>query len=286
MKSLRIATTQFSLQPTSKDDFWERVEFLCLQAHQQKARVILFPEYFTLSYLVSAAAGSFQQSLRAWPNIQEEFCSRFKNIAKRYSLFIIAGTVPVTEKRRTLNRCHIFTDKGQLLFQDKRFMTRFEDEEWGIGAGRTPIRVFDIDGWKVGVAICFDVEFPSYIRHLVNKNVDVIMVPSCTEDVQGYWRVRHCAEARAVETQSYVVTSAIVGGNPEHSDIANHYGRGIVLTPCDVGFPESGVLKEGTLNQEGLISADLDFDKLKGVRESGTVLNRKLISKKIFTRVF
>lgn len=274
---LRIASAQFDLRSATVEQFWARVQKLCQSAADRKARLILFPEYFALSYFAAVSKGKFSQALNVWPSVQKEFFTRFRSMSKEYGLCIVAGTVPVFYQGRRVNRCHIFTKKGQVLTQDKQFMTRFEDEEWKVRKGNTKLTTFKLNGWRIGVAICFDVEFPSYVSALAKKQFDVLLVPSCTEDIHGYWRVRHCAQARAIETQSYVVTSSIVGGNKKYSDISNHFGQSVILTPCDTEFPAGGVLKSGRKNKEALVVADLDYRNIQDVRKNGTVLNRKLL---------
>ena len=62
-----------------------------------------------------------------------------KNLSRQYNVFIVAPSIPffVVEKNKTVNRCYIFSRSGEFDFQDKLFMTRFEDEEWGISSSET-----------------------------------------------------------------------------------------------------------------------------------------------------
>jgi predicted amidohydrolase len=154
-------------------------------------------------------------------------------------------------------------------------MTRFEDEEWSVATGQPVVRIFEWKGATIGIAICYDVEFPEYVRKLVQKDVDLILVPSCTDDIHGYWRVRHCAEARGVEGQVYVVMSSIVRNDPAHPEIDAHYKQAGWFTPCDKAFPPGGILALGNLNQEDVATHLLDFALIEDVRKNGTVLNRR-----------
>lgn len=271
---MRVATTQFSLKAVARpQDFWRRVKTLCETAKAKKADAILFPEYFPLSFLLTAQSGDFRKCLLESEGLEAEFLSELRALAERLDMTIIAGTFPHAFGGILLNRSWIMLPGESPIFQDKVNMTRFESEEWHISPGKPEMKLFRVAGALCAVAICYDVEFPQYCAAAAEKKVDVLFVPSCTDDVHGYWRVRHCAEARAIENQSFVVMSSVVEGNPAVPEIASHYGKGVVLSPCDIGFPEAGILKEGAKNKEGVAVAELDLRAIQRVRKNGTVLN-------------
>lgn len=277
-----VATTQFSLKGLKKEyEFWKRVRKLCEAAKSKKADAILFPEYFSLSLVLIGENGSmgFRQRLLASPAIESAFIHEFRSISDQLDLLIVAGTIPHVEGPSILNRSWIFVPGEAPLFQDKVNMTRFESEEWKIGPGKPSLQLFRHAGALCAVATCYDVEFPHYCAAAAQSRVDVLFVPSCTDDVHGYWRVRHCAQARAVENQCFVVMSSVVDGNPEYPEIAEHYGQGGIYSPCDTGFPEQGILKTGSKNREGLTIAKLDLAAIQRIRKNGTVLNLRDSSK-------
>ena len=276
MTKLKVASTQFDLRRLSApEEFWQRVEGLAKAAATEGAQVLQYPEYFALSWLGSLNGDDFAKALDGFAAVEDEFHRRFATLSKETDQAICAGTVPMRLHGRRVNRSFIYLPDGRRLFQDKQNMTRFEDEEWSVQQGDPQLPVFKWKGATVGVAICYDIEFPDYAKALMKKDVDLILVPSCTDDVHGYWRVRHTAQSRAVEGQTYVVMSSIVGGNPKHPEIDVHYGRAGFFTPCDKEFPEEGVLAQGTLNQEGVSVATLDMSLIERVRINGTVLNRR-----------
>lgn len=152
-------------------------------------------------------------------------------------------------------------------------MTRFENEEWSVQGGAKEVKTFDFGGFKTAILTCYDSEFANLSQVLGAAGVELLLVPSCTDAEHGYWRVRHCCEARTIENQLFVVMSSIVGGDPRFSEIDTHYGQGGIFTPCDVGFPFNGVLATGSLNQEGIAVAELNLPRLREIRQNGTVLN-------------
>jgi predicted amidohydrolase len=270
---MKVAATQFSLRSLKKtSDFWLRVNKICKQAKDKKVDAILFPEYFSLSLVLQNAGNSFQEKILNSKKIEEEFISEFRQISDRLDLLVIAGSIPHLEETKILNRSWIFIPGESPLSQDKIHMTRFESEEWKISPGKPELKLFRHAGALCAVAICYDVEFPAYCAVAAEKKVDVLFVPSCTEDIHGYWRVRHCAEARAVENQSFVVLSSIVDGNSNFPEISAHYGMSAILSPCDIGFPDGGILSEGA-KKEGFCVAELDLGAIQRIRKNGTVLN-------------
>lgn len=278
-KILRVASTQISLAPiASTEIFWQRLENLLQQAKTWQCDLVLLPEYCCLSLLVHTYQNltSFKERLKAF-SIQgyQDYETKIQQLARRYKLAIVGGSYPVClSPGKTVNRCIVVNDGEILAKQDKLNMTRFEAEQWQISAPAVPeLKVFTYQGIKAAVAICYDIEFPHVTKAAADAGVQILFVPSCTDHVHGYWRVRHCAHARTVENQCFVVMASVVDGNPNFPEMDIHYGKAGIFSPCDGLFPEQGVLAEGQLNQEGIVSAELDFALLEEIRRHGTVLN-------------
>jgi predicted amidohydrolase len=151
-------------------------------------------------------------------------------------------------------------------------MTRFEREEWGV-VGGGPLQLFDTGLGKIGILICYDSEFPLLARAMAEA--DLILVPSCTEALTGYSRVRIGAMARALENQCVTVMSSTVGPCDWSPSVDQNTGMGGVFGPPDTGFPATGVIAEGILNAPGWTYADIDLGKINHVRADGVVLNRR-----------
>jgi predicted amidohydrolase len=109
-------------------------------------------------------------------------------------------------------------------------MTRFENEDWLISP-RKRVQVFETQFGRVAIAICYDVEFPEIVRAAARQDTHILIVPSCTDDRQGFLRVRYCAQARAIENQMYVVHSCTVGSLPMVPAVSLNYGQASILTP-------------------------------------------------------
>lgn len=152
-------------------------------------------------------------------------------------------------------------------------MTRFENEQWGIASGEMPLQLFDTAIGRIGVCICYDVEFPLIARALVEAGAEILLAPSCTDTLAGYHRVRIGARARALESQCYVVQAPLIGEAPWSPAVDVNVGIAGVFTPVDRGFPDDGVLTEGEPDAAGWTWADLDLGELDRVRAEGQVFN-------------
>jgi predicted amidohydrolase len=113
------------------------------------------------------------------------------------------------------------------------------------------------------------------VRRLVDAGAEIIAVPSCTDSDAGYHRVRVACQARALESQCFVVQVPTVGDAPWSLTVDVNRGAAGVYAPPDRGLPDDGVVAIGTANQPGWLVADLDLDALAEVRRDGNVFNHR-----------
>jgi predicted amidohydrolase len=175
---------------------------------------------------------------------------------------------------RVINRAPLITPEGLIAFQDKRAMTRFESERWGISQGADP-NVFDTPWGRIGVSICYDIEFPKHARVQVMAGAWLILTPSCTDSLAGFNRVHFSARARALENQCYVAITPTVGEAPWSAALDVNRGRAGVFGPMDRGFPADGILAEGKMDAPGWVFCRLDPSLIEAVRREGAVLNHR-----------
>jgi predicted amidohydrolase len=161
---------------------------------------------------------------------------------------------------------------GSYDFQDKLQMTRFENEQWLIKSG-SELKVFHTDFGKIAINVCYDSEFPLLARQQVERGADLILVPSCTDTLAGYHRVRIGCQARALENQCYVVQASVVGNAPWSEAVDVNIGAAAIYTPVDRGFPDNGILAIGELNAVQWVYADLSLPAIATVRQQGQVFN-------------
>jgi predicted amidohydrolase len=163
---------------------------------------------------------------------------------------------------------------GRVDEQRKVHITPHERRDWVIEGGDR-FEVFETDAGRVAIMICYDIEFPELGRLAASEDVDIIMVPFWTDTKNGYLRVRHCAQARAIENECYVVITGSVGNLPKVENLDVQYAQSSVFSPSDFAFPHDAVMAETTPNTEMIMFSDMDLEKLKLVRNEGSVTNLK-----------
>lgn len=141
--------------------------------------------------------------------------------------------------------------------------------------GGHQLKTFDTDCGKIGILICYDVEFPELSRLLANEGMDILFVPFLTDTQNGFSRVRHCAQARAIENECYVAIAGSVGNLPKVHNMDIQFAQSMVFTPCDFSFPTNGIKAEATPNAEMILIADVDIDLLRELNQFGAVRNLK-----------
>ncbi len=272
---IRVASVQYLIRPvTTFNQFREQVEGLVNTAADYKCRLVVFPEYFCTQLLtLNNVNRNISEQIRDLASQRDQIVEMMQTLAKNKQIYIAAGTVPSFSEdgAKIHNDCYFFSPAGKFDYQGKLHMTRFEKEEWFVSS-RNSLKVFETDFGKVGINICYDVEFPELSRALALQGVNVLIVPSCTDDRQGFLRVRYCAQARAIENQLYVIHSGTVGSLPMVPAISLNYGQAAILTPSDFQFSRDGILAEGIPNQETMVIGELNLRTIEDARTNGTVL--------------
>ncbi len=273
---IRVAAAQYPIDEiTDFSAFEDKLSQWVQQAVAHGAQLLVFPEYAAME--LARIAGRHisldpHASIEALQYHIGHYEAAYSELSKRYGVFILAGSVPTRlTDGRFVNRAQFFSPKGQSAFQQKHMMTRFE-AEWGISAS-AGLCVFDIGIAKIGIAICYDSEFPLIAHALAEAGAEILIVPSCTESLAGYYRVKHSCAARALENQMYVIQSPTVGEAPWAVAVDVNVGAAGFFAPPDKRFPADGVLALGALNEPQWVYATLDLDLLDAVRNDGDVLN-------------
>ncbi|MFO0673762.1 MAG: carbon-nitrogen hydrolase family protein [Polyangiaceae bacterium] len=273
---IRVASLQYFIRPvTSFEQFEEQVDALVHTAADYGCRLLVFPEYFTCQLLtVTGTRLPIAQQVRKLASLEPRIVGVFSRLAKECGLYIVGGTVPAVDppdQETVYNECYFYAPTGEYEVQGKLHMTRFEKEEWLVSPHKK-FRVFDTDFGKVAITICYDVEFPELARAAARAGAYILVVPSCTDDRHGYLRVRYCAQARAIENQMYVIHSCTVGSLPQVPAVSLNWGQAAIYSPSDFAFARDGIVAEGVPNQESMVIAELDLDRIVETREKGTVL--------------
>jgi predicted amidohydrolase len=261
MTLLRVAATAFPMLPVSSAAVWsERFTGACAFAKDGGAHLVVFPEYVTAPLL------TIDRDWQCWTATWLETAIA---AARSLKLHVLAGTHLVNESGALRNRAVLVAPDGACVFQDKLHPTPWE-RSWGL-APTSQLTLYTIADVRIAILICYDIEFPELARAATKAGAEVLLVPSWTDDRQGFHRVRRCAAARCVEDVVYVVHAPVVGGLPNISGFEQACGEAGILTPCDTAFARDGVAAAGGWNTAETVLADLDLSNLRAARSTGTV---------------
>ena len=282
---VRIAAMQYLLRPISRfEDFATQVEFFVRSAQEYNAQFVVFPEYFTMQLLSYLREPSPARAVRRLAQLAPDYEKLFMRLAVENKFYIIAGTHPVIQAGELFNAAHLFTPNGRVFRQKKVHLTQTEKGPYQMSRGHG-FYLYHTEYGKIAILVCYDVEFPEAARVLAEAGAQIIFVPSCTDERQGFCRVRYCAQARAIENQVYVAMAGTVGNLPEVPYMATHYGQAAILTPSDYFFARDGIAAEGNVNQEQMVISDVNLDLLDERRISGTVIPLNDLIKDAYDRV-
>jgi len=231
---------------------------------------VLFPELFSTQLLSILKPDRPGAAARALAEFAPRLNEMFSRLAVRHNVNIIDGSHFQVEGEHLYNVASLYRRNGTVSHQRKIHITPNERKWWGVSPG-DDVAVFESDRGKVGVLICYDIEFPELSRILASKGANIIFVPFNTDERYGYLRVRHCAQARAIENQLYVAIAGCAGLLPGVPNADLHYSQLGIFTPSDFPFARDAVASESMPNIETVIVHDVDVELLRRNRLEGTV---------------
>lgn len=273
--SVRVGAVQWQMRPVSSaEELLSQVEYFVDTVSDYQSDFILFPEFFNAPLMGLADDDRQVDAIRFLAKFTELFRDKMSHMALSYNTNIITGSMPLLEDDKIYNVSYLCRRDGSIGEQRKLHMTPHEKYDWVMVGGDT-LNIFETDAGRVAILICYDCEFPELSRLLAENGVEILFVPFWTDTKNGYLRVRHCAQARAIENECYVVIAGSVGNLPQVDSLDVQYAQSAVLSPSDFAFPHDAVLNEATPNTEMLLFSDLDLDKLKILHNEGTVTNLK-----------
>lgn len=268
---VRMGLVQWQMRPyNSFEDLTEQIEYFVDTVSGYEADFLMFPEYVNAPLMARYNDLSEAEAIRKLAGYTDKLRDTFAEFAVSYNINIITGSMPEVRDDQLYNVGHLCKRNGEVEKYEKIHVTPDEKKAWGMSGGST-IQTFDTDAGRIGILICYDVEFPELSRLMALKGMDILFVPFMTDTQNGYSRVRNCAMARAIENECYVAVAGSVGNLPKVHNMDIQYGQSVVFTPCDFAFPTTGIKTEATPNTEMMLIADVDLDLLKELHEKGSV---------------
>jgi predicted amidohydrolase len=259
MSALRVASVQLNSQDDVSANLAECSKLVRLAADSGASLVVL-PENFAY-FGPETTKRAIAERLGQDGPIQ----TTLRELALRTRVSIIAGGFPEASSapERPFNTCVVIDRSGEtvavyrkihLFDVDLQDGTRLMESE-ATSPGNAPV-VVDVDGYRVGLSICYDLRFPELYRALVRAGAEVLVVPAAFTLHTGkdHWHV--LLRARAIESQCWVVAAAQWGRHPRGQAT---YGHSLVCDPWGTVVAESS-------DKPSVVVATLDRDQLLDVR--------------------
>lgn len=273
MRKIRIVSTQFALRPFKTFSSFKDSVVKMLDKGKGSDFVV-FGEWFTLGLL----AAEMELRKASYADIKKvskfttDHVELFSSLAKERQQFIIAGTTVEEHNGHYYDTCFMFDSDGIEYGHRKTHLFPLEREEWGMSEADT-INVVETEKAKIGVCICYESQIPECSRSLALNGAEIIFCPSMTLTEAGYNRIRHSCETRSIENQLITVMSSTVGDLSPMN--VKGIGRSSILSPCDNPWPSNGILAEGEMNKEMIVTADVDLDAIYTTRDKGAARPHK-----------
>ncbi|RAV28089.1 carbon-nitrogen hydrolase family protein [Sinomicrobium soli] len=279
---VRLGLIQWQMRPYNEpESLLQQAEYFVDTLAGYRADFALFPEFFNAPLMARFNHLAEAEAIRRLAGYTDGIIQEFSKLSISYNINIVAGSMPEIRKGRLYNVGYLCKRDGTVERYEKIHVTPDEARVWGMQGGNK-LRVFDTDCGKIGILICYDAEFPELSRLLADEGMDILFVPFLTDTQNGYSRVRHCAQARAIENECYVAIAGSVGNLPNVHNMDIQFAQSMVFTPCDFAFPTNGIKAEATPNTEMILLADVDLGQLRELHRFGSVNNLKDRRKDIF----
>ena len=274
-REVRVGLVQWQMRPyRNVEELMQQAEYFVDALSGYKSDFALFPEFFNAPLMAEFNNLSEPKAIRKLAAFTEIIVQEFSKLAISYNINIITGSMPEVIDDSLYNAGYLCRRDGSVDRFEKLHVTPDEAKVWGMKGGQE-LRTYDTDCGKIGILICYDVEFPELPRMLADEGMEILFVPFLTDTQNGFSRVRHCAQARAIENECFVAIAGSVGNLPKVHNMDIQYAQSMVFTPCDFPFPTNGVKSEATPNTEMILIADVDLDLLTELHNLGSVRNLK-----------
>ncbi len=266
MTSLPSATTLRTalIQMTSGPDIAENIEtltdFVTRAAHNGKARLVITPEN------TCHIRAQMSEKRQTAPKEQDHpLLAHAATLSRNLSLYLILGSVSIQgPQEKLLNRTYVFSpdgtvqatyDKIHLFDADLHSGQIFRESDVFAPGDRAVIT--DIDGFKIGLTICYDLRFPHLYRALAQAGAEVIIAPAAYATATGPLHWSRLIHARAIENSVYMLAPAQVG---QHAGERQTYGHSMIVGPW------GDTIAELNTNGPGILYTTLDHGVVAGVR--------------------
>lgn len=246
---MRVALYQCEPLPLDVSGNLTRLERQAQAAAAQGAQLLVCPEMFLTGYNIGAKACAELAQAQDGPAAQ-----RIAEIARQYAIAILYGYPERSVEQRVYNAVQLIDSRGERSSNYRKTHLFSELDKSMFSAGEDLCPVVELNGWRLGMLICYDVEFPENTRRLALAGAELILVP--TANMAPFDFVCDVTvRARAFENHCYVVYANYCGSEGE----IRYCGLSSVCAP-------DGSRPALAAQDERLLIADLDRVQLAQAR--------------------
>ncbi|MFJ7934190.1 carbon-nitrogen family hydrolase [Sporosarcina sp. NPDC096371] len=221
--------------------------------------ILVLPEMWTTGYNLAVLEEVAEEN-------GQDTVPFLAELAKRFNVNIIGGSVANKKNDRIYNSSFVVNRLGELIYEyDKIHLVPMLDEHLYLEGGKKKVRVFELDGVKMGVIICYDLRFPELSRELALQGAEVLHVvaewPTARKE---HWHALQ--KARAIENQMFVVSCNSVG---EYNNV-EYAGMSMIIDPW------GSELSVGKEQREETIVNDVSLDLVAKIRKDVPVFSSRV----------
>lgn len=265
----RIAAIQMASGPRLDANLAEARRLLHAAA-ETGAQLAVLPEYFAQFGLPEAERVASAETPGNGP-IQEFLAAQ----AVETGLWIAGGSIPLRQgEDRVRGACLLYNAAGEAVARfDKMHLfdvhiperdEHYEESAWTAPGDR--ITVLETPFGRVGIAVCYDLRFPELFRRMTGQGVDFFILPAAFTATTGraHWEI--LLRARAIENLAYVIAAAQGG---YHANGRETWGHSMIVDPW------GSILAVRNESGSGIVTADIDLERLRQLRRTFPVLNHR-----------
>ena len=256
MQKWKVAVVQMDVTIGEPETNWAHMDRLLYQLvkpsavteKNRKPDIIILPEMWNIGY-------ALEEAPRIADMDGKRTISYFSDFCKKHQVNVIAGSIAMIEGEKISNCAIVFNRNGEVVHQyRKAHLFQLMDEHLHLTSGNDA-GLFDLDGVKCGLMICYDIRFPEWARNYALAGAEVLFVPAQWPHPRlEHWRT--LLQARAIENQMMVVACNRSGKSGDTEFV----GHSVVIDPWGTRIAE---LSEN----EAILHAELDLDLIAHVRK-------------------
>lgn len=270
MEPYIIAAVQMNSQPDI-DYNLDQAYTMIRDAAGKGASLVGLPENF--SFL-----GNQKLRMEKAEEISERSLQFIKETAAKFGIYLLGGSFPKPAgEGKVYNRSVLCNPEGRAVAQYNKIHLfdvelsdgeSYRESDYVKPGNNRPVVYRSKELGKIGMSICYDLRFPELYRSLIQRQAEILCIPSAFTATTGRDHWKPLLQARAIENTSYVFAPAQTG---THGKKRQTHGHSLILDPWGFVLAEAGV-------ETGIITAKVDHDRLQEVRQQIPSLEHRVIS--------